>query len=298
MRDITQSLLEHVGSVAKSCGASAVFIYADALEGEPLSISAVPDARVYYVTKAMTDEQLENESMVQYLRVPNVPMTRMGQVRIAVFLALSKGLVACGDRICFVSGIEASGNLDTIVVTEVGKEFELFAMLDDRKPVPAHIKPVVIERTVELASELGKEGREGKHVGAIFVVGDTQHVLPLTRQLILNPFKGYPDSQRNMLDKAFEETLKELATLDGAFVVRGNGVVESCGAYLKTASQEEFELPRGLGARHQAAAAITAVTDSIAVTVSQSTGTVTIFRGGGIITELEKPRSINPKTRS
>ena len=297
VQGITQSMLEHVGGVAKSCGATAVFVYADALKGEPVSFLAVPEARVYYVTKEVSPEKVENESMVQFLRVPNVPMTRIGQVKITAFLALSKGLVARGDRVCFVTGVEASGNLDTIIVTEVGREFELLSTLEDSSPIPVNIKPAVIERVVDLASEIGKEGREGKQVGTIFVVGDSERVLPLTRQLILNPFKGYPATQRNILDHSFEETLKEMATLDGAFIIRGNGVVESCGTYLKTASQEEFELPRGLGARHQAAAAITAVTDTIAVTVSQSTGTVTIFRGGGIITEIQKPRSAGPLSK-
>jgi len=72
--------------------------------------------------------------------------------------------------------------------------------------------------------------------------------------------------------------------------VRGDGVVESCGVLLKTAGQEVFELPRGLGARHHAAAGITAVTRATAVTVSESTGNVMVFRGGKAILEVEKIR--------
>jgi len=127
------------------------------------------------------------------------------------------------------------------------------------------------------------------------VVGDADRVLPLTRQMILNPFRGYPEEQRNILDESLEQTVKELSGLDGAFIIRGDGLIETCGAYLKTAGQGEFDLPRGLGARHHAAAGITSVTDSIAVTVSESTGTVTIFRAGRIITEIEKPRTIGRK---
>ena len=161
----------------------------------------------------------------------------------------------------------------------------------------SHILPEVIERVVDIASELGSEGREGRPVGAMFVVGDTDHVLPLTRQLVLNPFKGYPPDERNILDYSLEETVKELATLDGAFILRGDGVMETCGAYIRTTGQPEYELPRGLGARHHAAAAITAVTDCIAVTVSESTGSITIFRGGRIITEIQKPRSTGDKSK-
>jgi DNA integrity scanning protein DisA with diadenylate cyclase activity len=59
---------------------------------------------------------------------------------------------------------------------------------------------------------------------------------------------------------------------------------------LKTAGQEEFKLPQGLGARHHAAAGITSVTRATAVTVSESTGNVMVFRGGKAILEVEKIR--------
>jgi len=171
----------------------------------------------------------------------------------------------------------------------------MYASVDADHVPPSHILPEIVERVIDLASELGKEGREGKPVGALFVVGDADRVLPLTRQMILNPFRGYPEEQRNILDESLEQTVKELSGLDGAFIIRGDGLIETCGAYLKTAGQGEFDLPRGLGARHHAAAGITSVTDSIAVTVSESTGTVTIFRAGRIITEIEKPRTIGRK---
>ena len=226
--------------------------------------------------------------------MPNVPLTRTGQVKIAVFLALSRGIIKQGDKIVFLSGIAASGTLDTIIVTQVGREYEMISTSQNEvgSAMRPGILPEVLDRVIEIASELGNEGREGKPVGALFVVGDTDEVLPLTRQLILNPFKGYSEESRNILDHSLEETVKELASIDGAFIIRGDGLIESCGTYLKTASQEEYELPQGLGTRHHAAAAITSVTNSISVTVSESTGTVTIFRSGAIMTEIEKPRSI------
>ncbi len=48
------------------------------------------------------------------------------------------------------------------------------------------------------------------------------------------------------------------------------------------------DLVGGLGARHQAAAAITTETQAIAVTVSQSTGTVTLFQDGNVVLTLER----------
>jgi len=296
-RGITSSLLQHVPGIVESCGATALFVYVDALEEEVLDLDLGVKAKVFCVTRAAPEEQGPRLGAQQCLRIPNVPLTRMGQVKIAVFLALSRGLIKHGDRVVFLSGLAASKTLDTIIVTEVGREYEIFASGDDLTTTSSKILPEVIERVVDIASELGSEGREGRAVGAMFVIGDTDRVLPLTRQLVLNPFKGYPPEERNILDYSLEETVKELATLDGAFILRGDGVMETCGAYIRTTSQPEYELPRGLGARHHAAAAITAVTDSIAVTVSESTGSITIFRSGRIVTEIQKPRSTGEKSK-
>jgi DNA integrity scanning protein DisA with diadenylate cyclase activity len=293
---ITESLLRHVPGIVESCGATALFIYVDAMEDEALDLDLGGKAKIVYVTKVAPEEQEPRWGTQQCLRIPNVPLTRIGQVKIAVFLALSRSLIQQGDRVVFLSGVATSKTLDTIIVTEVGREYEIFASGADLMTSSA-ILPEVIERVVDIASELGSEGREGRPVGAMFVIGDTDHVLPLTRQLVLNPFKGYPPQERNVLDSSLEETVKELATLDGAFILQGDGVMETCGAYVRTTSQPEYELPRGLGARHHAAAAITAVTDSIAVTVSESTGSITIFRSGRIVTEIQKPRSTGEKSK-
>ncbi len=294
---ITDSLIKHVTDIVKSCEAAALFVYVDALEGQPMAFDPSLKAKVYCVTKTAPRAVCPVDACSQCLRVPDVPLTRMGRVKIAVFLALSKGMVKHGDRIVFLTGLAANKTLDTIIVTEIGRESEIFTSGADLTETLPNILLEVIERVVDIATELGSEGREGRPVGALFVVGDTEHVIPLTRQLLLNPFRGYASQERNILDYSLEETVKELATLDGAFIVRGDGVIETCGSYIKVASQEEFELPRGLGARHHAAAAITAVTDSLAVTVSESTGSVTIFRGGRIITEIQKPRSMGQKSK-
>lgn len=294
---ITHSLLQHAAGIVDSCGATALFIYVDAMADDLADVELGVKARVFCVTRGGAEEKGSRTEALQCLRIPNVPLTRMGQVKIAVFLALSRGLIRYGDRVVFLSGLAAAKTLDTIIVTQVGREYEILASGADLTTTSPKVLPEVIERVVDIASELGSEGREGRPVGALFVIGDTDHVLPLTRQLVLNPFKGYPVQERNILDYSLEETVKELATLDGAFIVRNDGVIETCGTYIRTTGQPEYELPRGLGARHHAAAAITAVTGAISVTVSESTGSITIFRNGRIITEIQKPRSTGEKRR-
>ena len=119
----------------------------------------------------------------------------------------------------------------------------------------------------------------------LLVIGDTDKVLEQSAQMILNPFKGYDEKERNILDDAMQETMREYSSLDGAFIVRRNGVVETAGARLKASSNES--LPPGLGARHAAAAGITAVTRAIAITVSESDGSVRVWRAGKMATSFE-----------
>jgi DNA integrity scanning protein DisA with diadenylate cyclase activity len=288
---ITTSLLAHAGAIVESCGARAVLVYADAVGEEDLLRLEGLGCEVLCITKTPRHDRRRERRGTRLIQVPDVPLSRLGQVKIAVFVALTEGLVSRGDLVVCLSGFPASGSLDTLVVNEIGSEFEMLAPLPAEEEPPPDHGPGVIERVLEVATTLGNEGREGKPVGAIFVVGDSTRVLALSRPLILNPFHGHPEGDRNIIDRRLEETIKELSTIDGAFVVRGDGVVESCGVLLKTAGQEAFELPRGLAARHHAAAGITAVTRSTAVTVSESTGNVMVFRGGKAILEVEKIRT-------
>src|SRR5947209_1583254 len=85
------------------------------------------------------------------------------------------------------------------------------------------------ERLLALASEPGLEGREGRPVGALFIVGDSDRVLAQSRQLVINPFRGDPEEDRNVLDARPEETIREFSAIDGAFIIRGGGVILGAG---------------------------------------------------------------------
>lgn len=290
---VSAALIKHVDAIAKSCDAAAILVYEDALPGWGERFDDNTDRKILYVSKTPPPSDAAKERHKSFIHVPNVNLTRFGQIKIAVFMALSQGLVKEGDVLVCLTGQPASGSLDTLLITEVNRQSDIFSSQGKTKQLPDGTLPQVVERVIDIAVELGTEGREGKPVGAIFVIGDSENVLGLTRQLIFNPFKGYDRAERNVLDQALEETLKELSTIDGAFIIDGDGVVITCGAYLKTSLQDEdeYRLPQGLGARHHAAAGITSVTDAIAITVSESTGTVTVFRDGRIVTEIEKPRN-------
>ena len=142
-----------------------------------------------------------------------------------------------------------------------------------------------LEEVVQLAVEIAREGREGRKIGTLFVVGDTAAVLERSRPLLLDPLYGHPEELLHVSRPDLRETVKELAQLDGAFVVRGDGVFLSGARYIDVDLSTPQNFLPGLGTRHVAAASITATTNAIAVVVSQSS-VVRVFAEGEVRAEI------------
>lgn len=141
-----------------------------------------------------------------------------------------------------------------------------------------------LKKVISLSIEIAREGREGRKVGTMFVVSDAENVLKHSKPLILDPLFGHPAAAKHIDDANMREAIKELALLDGAFVVSDDGVCISATRYIE-ASVEDIELPLGLGSRHVAAASITKRTRAVAVVVSESSK-VRVFFNGEIISEI------------
>jgi diadenylate cyclase len=294
VKTLTRSMVRHAHAVAREVGARVILLYADVVEEDKDLNDLIQDVdfRVILVSRR-SDFQAPGGwgELCAIVRVPDIAMTRAGQINVATLVAAAESLIRIGDRILCLTGIHGSGTIDAIMVLDMGTEIEMFADTA-ADPLPSDITPAVFERLLTLASELGLEGREGRPVGTLFVVGDCDRVLQASHQLVINPFHGYPENERNVLDPKLEETIKEFSAIDGAFIIRGDGTVLNSGRYLAPRGRLDTPLPHGLGTRHEAAAAITAATDAIALCVSQSTGTISIFRRGSLVTDIQKPRGL------
>jgi DNA integrity scanning protein DisA with diadenylate cyclase activity len=141
-----------------------------------------------------------------------------------------------------------------------------------------------LRRVVQIAVEIAREGREGRKIGTLFVVGDSEEVIRHSRPLILDPLAGHPHEKKRLDDPDTRETLKELAQLDGAFIVSDEGVVLSAARYLDAVS-DNLDVPLGLGSRHVAAASISKQTAAVAVAVSESS-VVRMFDDGELVSEI------------
>src|SRR6201998_306706 len=144
--------------------------------------------------------------------------------------------------------------------------------------------PEVLESLIELAVEIARDVREGRRVGTLFTLGDEDAVLARSRALILDPLLGHPESSRHITNLNLRGTIKELAQLDGGFVVSHDGIVLSACRYLDAVAAEA-DVPLGLGSRHIAAANISAVTKAVGIVVSESS-VVRLFCHGRLIGEI------------
>lgn len=278
-------LVEQAIRIAVSLPAQALLLAVESPEMIPWDRLESYSGRLLIVSSEGTEEVEAHHPHAHVFEVPHTSLSRMDRAHLGVLLAASEGLLSESIWVVCVTGPQ-SAQLDSITV--IRPDPHLQAMFSGKgKHEAASIRSAVVMRVLSLAIELASEGREGKAVGAMFVIGDIPRVLRHARQLVFNPFHGYSRQLRNVLDPSLAETIKEFALVDGAFLVQGDGTVQSAGTYLVPKLIPEG-LPHGLGTRHQTAAGITAHTTAIAITISQSTGTVSVFRHGGIVFTLER----------
>jgi DNA integrity scanning protein DisA with diadenylate cyclase activity len=210
------------------------------------------------------------------------------RISLALIEAVANDHLPAGARVVVVySGFEAEA-LDSLSVIRLGEHLERLTARDLRA-LETSVPFETLKAVVDVAVEIGREGREGKAVGTLIVVGDARNVISRTRPLGFDPFKGYRRKERNVRDFRVREAIKEIAQLDGAFVVARDGTVEAA-CRLIDAPMTGLTLPKGLGTRHWAAAAITEITKALAVVVSQSNGTLRLFQHGEVILRIAPMR--------
>lgn len=288
-RDV-MPILRTAMNLAREIKAGAIMVFADAVRENEFLDQIKTSAKLIVVTSNRTRFDPKGDRRIKgFLQVPAIPASRTDQVKIGILLGLTRGIISRGDAVVCISGKPNNDVFDTIVVIDVEKEYDFF-FATTQNLVPPDIKPEVLERLIAIAGEIAIEGREGKPIGTIFVVGDTNSVTAHVRQLIINPFRGYSEVERNILDPSLAETVKEFCAIDGAFIITGDGIVVSAGSYLRPATVDDPPpIPSGFGARHAAAAGITACTNALSIVVSESTGMVTLFKNGMAMMALARP---------
>jgi DNA integrity scanning protein DisA with diadenylate cyclase activity len=203
----------------------------------------------------------------------------------ALLESVADDLLAPGARVvALYSGFE-SGLIDSLSMIRLGEHLGRLTVRDLRQ-LETQVPLDTLKIVVDLAVEIGREGREGKPVGTMFIVGDHRKTLKHCHPVGFDPVRGYNRKDRNLGDARVREGIKEIAQMDGAVLVSADGTVEAAAQYV-SAPAANITLSKGLGTRHWAAAAISQATNAVAVTVSESNGTVRLFQNGEVVLRIE-----------
>jgi DNA integrity scanning protein DisA with diadenylate cyclase activity len=288
MHSINKVMMDYSIKIAHEVQADSLLVCVNIMN----DIAALPEEikkAIGVIIVAREDEKLppDVQKYARKLDIPNVNLTRVGTIKLAIAKGIVLGFFKKGNKIVCLSGVPKFGYADSIFVIDVGKEFEILTS-DYITDIIESVRPEVFNATLNIACEIAAQGRENKKIGTIFVLGDEVKVLQLSRQMIINPFLGYTEDQRNILSPDLNETIKEFSAIDGAFIIKENGAIMTAGRHLN-AALDSRDFPAGLGSRHIAAAGITHVTKAVAIVISESSGNVSVFKNGKLFVTIEKP---------
>lgn len=235
-------------------------------------------------------KKLELKTNLAVLDIDPGPTPTQERMSLALLEAIAQEKLRPGAHVvALYNGIaveeEKPEPIDSLSLIHLSEHLERLNAQDLRL-LDTHVPLETLRAVVDLATEIGREGREIKPVGTMLVVGDTKKVMSMARPLNFNPFRGYSREERDIRDKKVREQIKDLAQLEGAILIQKDGVAEAACMYID-APAEGITLSKGLGTRHWTAAAISKKTRAIAVVVSQSSGSVRIFQNGEVMLQIE-----------
>jgi len=237
----------------------------------------------------LADLQGREECVLLKLDSPE-PMPLHERISAALLNAIANEQLQSGSHVIVLyNGIDFDRSqaepIDSLSIMHLDEHLETLRPSELRR-LNTHVPLDTLRLVVDLATEIGREGREGKPVGTIFVVGDTRKVLQMCRPVNFNPFRGYSRAERDLHDRRVREQIKDIAQLDGAIIISRDAIAEAACMYLD-APAEDLPLSKGLASRHIAAAAISRATQAVAIAVSQSSGTVRLFLRGEVVMQIE-----------
>ena len=283
-----------IRDIAGEHDVDAIIILVDNQPGEWIALDDIPD-----VDEEKFAEDIEETTGFYTLRVTRIeeggepvettlPKTKTiqfeGIIAEVISGLIKQKLVKQNDKLLVITDDSTTQRYNkAILVMDVDKTLYRIGKF---KLADKMASETIIEKVIQLAQELGREGREGKQVGTLFIIGDPEELEPYTKQLIMNPFKGYEKNFLNIVhNQTLDETLKNFAQLDGAFIIDNEGHVLSAGTYLDV-DTTDIKPFAGWGTKHLAATAITKVTSAIAILVSESGGGVKVFKNGRLVLKL------------
>ncbi|MEM8735662.1 MAG: DNA integrity scanning protein DisA nucleotide-binding domain protein [Planctomycetota bacterium] len=280
-------MLETAGAMALQTGTDSILVLLEGSADWSKVRGTIPKSIEQVIVAADKEEDLEGAEAEGLLALPlnKEKSPLLERLQHALLEAVADGFLKSNeDVVALYSGFE-SHKIDSISHIRLDDRLRRLTSRDLQR-LESSVPLKSLKTVIDLASQIGREGREGKKVGTIFVVGDTRKVLSHCKDSGFDPLKGYKRENRSLFDARVREDIKEIAQMDGAFVVSPDGTIERSRQIIEVA-HAELSMSKGLGARHWAGAAISQITKAIGIVVSQSTGTVRLFQNGDTVLRIE-----------
>ncbi len=280
-----QDFLSHAFSIADTLEIDKILVQTDTQEDINRARQIDSNRTLIWLTTQDQADRLTSTSDIKVVSL-HVDSIRGAAIRsMGLILAVLHDIIKVDENIICLYNSIADTNLDSLTLTSPKSRLRIMRDMDVAT-LRELIAPEIFVRLINILSRFALEGREGKPIGTTVILGETRNMQPYIKQFILNPCLGHKEWKRNVLNKNFKETFRELTALDGAFLVNRTGVIEAAAVYLHAPTPHQQVSP-GLGARHASAAAMTAVTDSLAMVLSESSGNITVYFDGNKLFEIE-----------
>ncbi|HKB03638.1 MAG TPA: diadenylate cyclase, partial [Gemmataceae bacterium] len=287
----TASLLDSARDIVRQLPADAVLVLTETdLDWDDV-YTHLKGCRVLIAAESreLTDKLRKNQDL-DVIDLDPEPVPTRERMSLALLKAVNTGHLKPGAHVVVLyNGIANPEDLpepiDSISLIHLSEHLEQLTLQDLRK-LDTNIPLDTLRLVINIATEIGREGREGKPVGTILVVGDTRKVQSMSSPLNFNPFKGYSKEERDLNDRKVREAVKEFAQLDGAILIDADGIAHAACLSLN-AEKKGTAVSKGFGTRHLAAAAISRKTSAVAVCVSQTSGTVRVYHQGDEVMHIE-----------
>ena len=284
-----ENILQAAGQLSTGSSAKAVLL----LAGQAFDFRAIgtllEGCRLIVAADKADVQEAAREDDVILVPILYEPQTSHLQVTRVLLETIADELIQTGDTVVCVYSLYERDGCDTVSLIRLADQLARLTSRDLQR-LETKVPLETLRIVVDLACEIGREGREGKPVGTLFVVGNHRKVMQLSSEQVHDPFRGYPRTERLIRNPRVRESIKEIAQMDGAFVISADGVVQGAGRHLR-ASADNLTLSKGLGSRHWAAAEVSKATGAIAIAVSESTGTVRVFQDGVVVLRIEPMNS-------
>ena len=160
MSSQNESIMEFACRFAEEISAKAILLYSEVAQ----DLLARKDVKLCFDTILITrgsDSIPYKEKLFQsVINIPNVNVTRLGQIKIVITKGLATGLFKKGDKLVCLTGVPKFGYIDSIFVIDVGREFEILVS-EDVSNIFKDIQPEVFETVLNIALELAAQGAGG-----------------------------------------------------------------------------------------------------------------------------------------